>query len=348
MTETPVPLKIRVLAWSLAGLAQALFLLGGLNFLLNIVIFVRGDGATSGLASAGWILDRFLPPALALFAMSAAMPWLLHFPTQGKSRWLRGAFYLANALVVMFTVLSIAGLMAARGVSPAGFSGAIYDVKLFMPLLGQFDMLLSLLLLVGLVTLGVRAVYKQSYPVLLRGFGYGPARPAAQDPYGRSGGMFLDRFRGAMNQARRFSSSIALMGIRYADEIQLIEKYGRAGYEKAMVALLEETERVARRGEDRIQYRAQVVLSVLFADPEQARKAADRFTAHLTTALAARLPNWPTRVALGIAGMKVPSGGFQGMEDRELCEKLFWQTLDASREAQASGQVVIRFDGDSV
>lgn len=318
--------------------------LAALNFLQVLYVLAREGRAPGAMASGIFILKHAWPVSAAALASAALLaPLLRLFRGNHREKALSWAYSIWMTLLgTVSTALFFAALVGSPLDAPT-----LWGRETWKPVtcaLMNPVVFFSLLVFVAAGVIAFQAVWFQTVSAFCRVFFHiklpGLAELTTAKEY-LSGDDFLDQLKGMVSLAAREKRALGVMGIRFTNELDLIQQHGRVVYDQAMESLFMATRQIARRGEFQLLYRSNLVLSVLFADEAEATMGAARFHSTLNRLLQEKHPTWNLAVAVGVGGVR-----FQGALSGEaaltrMVEHLFWAASDQATRGAETGKVPV-------
>jgi len=313
------------------------------NFLQSLFWIVRERRDPDMLASGLFILRHAWPLSAVVVLLSAALALILRAPLgDGVRQAAIWGFYAAMSLVgVAASILFFTALLgndnhAATLWNPSTFDQWSLLVRTPWVLFG-----LVVFLAAGVIVL--RAFWEWAVPAFLETFYHVrlAEAPAKGSKNAVSGDDFLEQYKNLIAQAARDHRPLGLMGIRIANDLELIQKHGKENYGRVMEELQRFARQIARRGEFQLLYRGHVVLSVLLADEHEATLGARRFDQTLGPMLAQRFPDFGLHLAVGVSGYRFAAPVRDEAELARLAETLFWDATDQASRAVESAAIPV-------
>ncbi|HBE02181.1 MAG: hypothetical protein A2096_12895 [Spirochaetes bacterium GWF1_41_5] len=156
--------------------------------------------------------------------------------------------------------------------------------------------------------------------------------------------IFINTFQTQIANMKRFRQAIGLLGFKAANEIELLDQIGYQGFKKVISRLAFLVESSARKGENQLLHHSNVILSVLIANEEQAKLAAERFFAVLQKAeIIYNGKKIEIKLACGAAGYDFSTATWLKTPVETLFNDIMWKVMDQTGISGESGKIEILY-----
>lgn len=340
LIHAPLSLGQLLTAFLVVAFFLVLLQLAAFNFLQNLFYIVRDERAPDMIESGLFVLRHAWPLSVMVVLLSTALALLVRAPLgEGVRQAAIWAFYaIMSVLGVFASILFFAAILVSDHHAATLWNPSTFDRWVLLFKTPQVLFGLVVFLFAGLIVL--RAFWEWAVPAFLETFYHLRLVETAPAPAKKalSGDDFLEQYKNLIAQAARDHRPLGLMGIRIANDLELIQKHGKDNYGRVMEELQRFARQIARRGEFQLLYRGHVVLSVLLADEHEATLGARRFDQTLGPMLQQRFPDFGLRLAVGVSGYHFSAPVKDEPELARLAETLFWDATDqATRAVETAG-----------
>lgn len=347
LNRSPVKTLHLTGAFLVVGGFLVLLQLAAFNFFLVLYLLAREGQAPGAMGSALFILKHAWPVSLAALLSAAILAPLLRTVRDSRmEKWMGWAY---TGWMTLLGTLSTALFFTALVGSPMDTTdlwSATTGARM-VSLLSNPVVLSSLLVFLAAGWISFHGIWVHTVGAFCHIFFHVAPLPAPEVKTGKeslSGDEFLDQLKGLVSLAARERRALGIMGLRFANELDLIRDHGRDIYGQAMESLFLATKQIARRGEFQLLYRSNLVISVLFADEPEATQGAGRFQNTLNRILREKHPTWNLTVAVGVGGVRF-NGPLNGEGDlHRMVEHLFWAATDQATRAAETGSVTVSYN----